>query len=157
MKKLLIILLMSATVAQAETYRWTDAEGTVHFTDSRGQVPTDQLKNTVPPGMDDNKAANRSMAVSPAENRQSADGYGAVAPQMDELKDRMLKDDGTMALISALQNDPDVQAILADPSILGAIQAGDIGALSNNPAFLKLLNNPRIREIENRVQQGGAR
>jgi hypothetical protein len=157
MKTLLLVLLLAATVAQAETYKWTDTEGTVHFMDSRDQVPAEQLNSTKPPGTDANKSTTRSIAVSPAEYRQSVDGYGAVAPQMEELKERMMKDDGTVALIGALQNDPDMLALLSDPSIVHAIQAGDIGTLMNNPVFMKLLNNPRLREIENRVQQGGTR
>lgn len=31
MKKLFLVLLLATTVAQAETYKWTDKEGTVHF------------------------------------------------------------------------------------------------------------------------------
>jgi Domain of unknown function (DUF4124) len=153
MKKLVVVLLLAATVAQAETYKWTDAEGTVHFTDSRDQVPAEQLSNAKPPGTDANKSTNRSLAVSSAESRPS----GAFAPGVAELKERMMKDEGTMALIGALQNDPDMQALLSDPSIVRAVQAGDIGTLINNPAFMKLLGNPRIREIENKIQQGGSR
>jgi len=157
MKKLVLVLLMSATVAQAETYRWTDNEGTVHFSDSPAGVPAAYLKSARPLGKDTKGATNTDKAVYSAGPRQSADGFGSVAPRVEELKGRMLNDEGTMALIAALQNDPDMQAILGDPSVVRAIQAGDIGALTNNPNFLKLLNNPRVREIENRMQQGGAR
>jgi len=155
MKKLLLVLLLAATVAQAETYRWTDAEGTVHFSEYLGEVPAEQLKSAKPLGLDAGRTTDRSMAVSSVEPLQSADGYGSVAPGVNELKDRMMKDEGTMALIGALQNDPEMQALLSDPSIVRAVQAGDIGTLLNNPAFMKLLGNPRVREIENRVQQGG--
>ena len=157
MKKLVLVLLMSATVAQAETYTWNDKEGMVHFSDSPGEVPAEYLKSAKPLGKDTKGTTNTDKAVSSAEPRQTADGFGSVAPRVEELKGRMLNDEGTMALIAALQNDPDMQAILGDPSVVRAIQAGDIGALTNNPNFLKLLNNPRVREIENRMQQGGAR
>jgi len=157
MKKLFLAFLLAASVAQAETYRWTDQEGTVHFSESLGEVPVEQLKSAKPLGMDASRTTDRSLAVSPAEARPSADGYGSVAPGMEELKERMMKDEGTMALIGALQNDPGMQAILADPAIVRAVQAGDIGALINNPEFMRLLDNPRIREIGNRMQQGGVR
>jgi hypothetical protein len=157
MKKQLLVFLLVATVAQAETYKWTDNDGTVHFSDSLGKVPADYLKSAKPLGMDTKGATNTYKAVSPAEPRQSADGFGSVASRVEELKGRMLNDEGTMALIAALQNDPDMQALLGDPVIIHAIQAGDIGTLINNPDFLKLLNNPRVREIENRIQQGGMR
>jgi Domain of unknown function (DUF4124) len=157
MKKRLLVFLLAATVAQAETYKWTDNDGTVHFSDSLGKVPADYLKSAKPLGMDTKGATNTYKAVSPAEPRQSADGFGSVASRMEELKERMLNDEGTMALIAALQNDPDMQAILGDPSVARAIQTGDIGALVSNPDFQKLLNNPRVREIENRMQQSGTR
>jgi hypothetical protein len=62
-----------------------------------------------------------------------------------------------MTLIRSMQNDPEMQALLRDPATIGAIQAGDFGSLANNPVFLKLLNNPRVREIEKRMQQNGSR
>jgi hypothetical protein len=157
MKKLVLVLLMSATVAQAETYRWTDNEGAVHFSDSPGEVPAAYLKSAKPLGKDTKGTTNTDKAVSSAEPRQTADGFGSVASRVEELKGRMLNDEGTMALIATLQNDPDMQAILGDPSVARAIQTGDIGALVSNPDFQKLLNNPQIREIENRMQQSGTR
>jgi hypothetical protein len=157
MKKLFLVLLMSATVAQAETYRWTDNEGTVHYSDFPAGGPAAYLKSARPLGKDTRGTTNTDKAVSSAEPRQSADGFGSVAPRVEELKGRMLNDEGTMALIAALQNDPDMQALLGDPSVARAIQTGDIGTLTNNPNFMKLLNNPRVREIESRMQQGGTR
>jgi hypothetical protein len=95
--------------------------------------------------------------ASSAAPRQSVGTTGATAPNVEVLKERMMKDDEIMALIGALQNDPEMQALLADPAIQRALQAGDINVLANNPAFLKLLNNPRIREIENKMQQNGTK
>jgi len=141
MKKLLFFFLLAATVAQAETYTWTDNGGTVHFSDSPGEVPPAYLKSAKPP----------------ATPRQPADGFGSVAPVVEKLEERMLKDEGIMALIAALQNNPEMLALLNDPAILRAIQSGDIGVLINNPDFLKLLNNPRVQEIERKMQQSGTR
>jgi hypothetical protein len=118
MKKLFLVLMLMTTVAQAETYKWTDKESSV---------------------------------VSTAEPRQSADDYGSVAPKVEELKERMLNDEGIMALIRAMQNDPEMQALLNDPAVLRAIQAMDINTLINNPTFMKMLNNPRVQEIEKRM------
>jgi len=82
---------------------------------------------------------------------------GSVAPQVDQLKERMQQDEEVMALIRAMQNDPEMQALLSDPAIIAAIQAGDISALTSNPDFMKLLNNPGIRAIEQKMQQNGTR
>ena len=135
MKKLLLLLLMVSTVAQAETYKWTDKEGTVHYSDTR----------------------NNGIGASSAETLPRIDEFGSAAPKVDDLKEQILKDEGVMLLIHEMQNDPEIQALLSDPAIINALQAGDIGTLITNPAFLKLLNKPRVREIEKKMQQGGTR
>ena len=157
MKRLILVLLLATTVAQAETFTWTDKGGTVHFSESLGEVPAAYRNSAQPLGMDTSGATNKNKAVSSPEPRRSADDYGSVAPKVEELKERMLNDEGIMALVNALQNDPQMQALLGDPAILRAIQAMDVGTLMNNPDFLKLLTNPRVQEIEKRMQQGGTR
>jgi hypothetical protein len=145
MKKLLLILLLMTTVAQAETYSWTDKDGTVNFSDSLGNVPASaRSANTINPA----------ASTTP---RQRMDVLGTLPPQMEELKGRILKDEGAMALISSLQNDPELQALLRDPATLAAIQTMDISTLMGNPAVMKLLNNPQVRKIEKRMQQGGTK
>ena len=49
-----------------------------------------------------------------------------------------------------------MKALLSNPAMISAIQAGDIGTLMNNPAFMKFLNNPRVQEIEKRVNSQGS-
>lgn len=150
MKKLILVFLLMTSVARAETYKWTDSEGTVNFSDSLGNVPAAYRNNATSLDLDGNKARNGIKADS-ARSSQSADNAGSV-PQVEVLKDRMLKDDGIMAIITALQNDPEMQAVLSDPAMVRAIQSMDIGALTNNPAFMRLLDNPRVREIQKRMQ-----
>ncbi len=85
-------------------------------------------------------------------------GAAAVDPsQIKGLQEQMLSDPGTMALIMALQNDPEVQALLADPKVLEAAQRGDFGALLNDPRFQRLLENPQVKEIGKRLdkREGG--
>ncbi len=81
----------------------------------------------------------------------AADGGGDVTPQVQELQKQMLGDPGIMALIMALQNDPEMQALLNDPKVVAAVQSGDIGALLGDPRIMKLLDNPQVREIEQRL------
>ncbi len=157
MKKLFLVLMLVTTVAQAETYKWTDKGGTVNFSESLGEVPAQYRNSAQPLGMDTGVPTGKNRAGSAAGPRQSADDYGSVAPKVEELKERMMNDEGIMTLIRAMQDDQEMQAILSDPAILRAIQGMDVGTLMNNPAFMKLLNNPRVQEIEKRVQQGGMR
>ena len=157
MKKLFFIVLLTATVAHAEIYKWTDKEGTVHFTESLGEVPADHRKSTQPIEMDTNKTTVTNKTVSPAAPTQNNNDNGSVVPDTGDLKDRMMKDEGIMELIRAMQNDQELQALLNDPAILRAIQAGDINTLLNNPDFLKILDNPRVKEIEGKLNLSGAK
>lgn len=154
---IILVLLLAATAAQAEMYKWADKEGTVHFSESLGEVPAGYRNSVKALGMDTNGTTNKNKAVSPSEPRHSAADNGSVTPNVEEMKERMLKDEGTMALIREMQNDPEMQALLSDPAILRAIQAGDIGTLTNNPDFMKLLNNPRVREIEKGMNHSGTK
>jgi hypothetical protein len=156
MKRLLIILMLAATSANAQTYQLTGNEGTIRLSGSLDVVPAD-YRNTARP-------FEREPAVMTVENKgvffaglAANTGGNALAPQTEELKERMMNDKGIMSLISAMQNDPEMQELLGDPAVMNAIQSGDIGALISNPAFLKLLENPRVREIEKRLESGGTK
>jgi hypothetical protein len=77
---------------------------------------------------------------------------------VQELQQRMLGDEGLMAIILALQTDPEVQALLSNPKVVEAVLAGDLNTLQHEPAFLKLLNNPQVKEATRRLEKpaGGA-
>ncbi len=158
MKKLLFVLLLITTVAYGETYKWTDNEGTVHFSDSSGEVPEKYRKSAGAIETDKTPDGNNQLKSNPSmpwsEPQPGAGGQTAPPPQAEELKNRMMNDEGIMILIRSLQDDPEIRALLSDPATMSAIQAGDIGKLVNNPAFLKILNNPRVKEIEKKLNTG---
>jgi hypothetical protein len=58
-----------------------------------------------------------------------------------------------LQMILSLLNDPDIQGIVEDPSIIDAVNRSDIEALSSNPKFMKLLDNPAIQEITNKLTE----
>ena len=155
MKKLLFILLLAATVAHAETYKWIDSEGTVHFSESLGEIPATYRKTAKPLEMNTTRNGDGGNGLDPgaarSESGQNAGEHLNVPSQVEGMKERMMKDEGTMTLIRALQDDPEMQALLSDPAMVSALQSGDVVTLMNNPDFMKILNNPRVREIEKRV------
>lgn len=77
---------------------------------------------------------------------------GIDEQQLQQLQSRMMSDSKVMALIESLQNDPELLALLADPVFLQAVNSRDTDALSRDPRFAKLMNNPKIREIIRLVQ-----
>ncbi len=56
-------------------------------------------------------------------------------------------------LIAALQNDPEMQAVLQDPAAMNAVLTMDMEFIENDPRFKKLRNNPRMREVLKRFTQ----
>lgn len=71
--------------------------------------------------------------------------------QVKQLQEQMLGNPDIMALATALQSDPEMQALLSDPTFVEAVQKGDIAALSADSRFQKLLNNPKVRAIVKQV------
>lgn len=82
-----------------------------------------------------------------AENRNNG-----INEQVSGLQEKMMNDKEIMGLILALQNDPDMQELLKDPSVLNAVSDGDINTLTGNPRFMRLLENARVKEIQRRLE-----
>ena len=60
---------------------------------------------------------------------------------------QILGDPEILSMVMTLQNDPDILAVLNDPSVMQAVAAGDFDALQHNAKILKLEDNPTIRRI----------
>ena len=73
--------------------------------------------------------------------------------QVQVLQQLLLGDQEILRMILSLLNDPDIQGILEDPSIIEAVNRSDIEALSSNPKFMKLLDNPAIQEITRKMAE----
>ena len=69
----------------------------------------------------------------------------------EALQNRILQDPQLMTEIMALQNDQQIQEILADPEILQHLQSGNITILTQDPRIIELLNNPSIRQIRQKI------
>jgi hypothetical protein len=91
------------------------------------------------------------MKPESAQTEVSSGADAALRSEIEGMQKSMASDQATMGLITSLQNDPEVQALLKDPAIMSAVTSGDITALMANPQFLKLLQNPKIQEIERKA------
>ena len=70
-----------------------------------------------------------------------------AAGGLDATESKIMQDPKLLAMVLVLQNDPDVQAVLADPDITKAVAAGDYTSLLNDPKIIALMHNPKMREI----------
>ncbi|MBK1717380.1 hypothetical protein [Thiocystis violacea] len=79
---------------------------------------------------------------------------GAPDRRADEIADiqkRLVQDPGLMDGITALQNDPEIQAVLADPELTRLILAGDIERLRADPRIQRLMSHPALRAMVGRA------
>jgi hypothetical protein len=78
---------------------------------------------------------------------------GLIKDQITVLQEHMASDQNSLDSITALQDDPDVRAVLEDPELMKAVASGDIAALTANPKFQKMLENPALQSISKGTQK----
>jgi hypothetical protein len=77
----------------------------------------------------------------------------AVNAQIQRLQQVIQGDAALMQLITALLEDPEIQTVLADPTVMQAVQSHDLSTLLTHPRMMQLLNHPTLREISKRLTQ----
>jgi len=73
--------------------------------------------------------------------------------QLKAIEQRMMSDDEILTLLLALENDPAFKEIMEDPEIMKRVLSGDIHGLMSNSKFLKLIDNPTIQEIRDKIEE----
>jgi hypothetical protein len=68
------------------------------------------------------------------------------------VQEKMMSDKEIMSMIQSLKDDPAFKKALEDPSVMQAVEAGDVAALMANPQFMKLLNNATVQDIQKKVK-----
>jgi hypothetical protein len=99
------------------------------------------------------------LAADDQASGQTVESGGRIAPshgdddvvlpagQLPRIQERLINDDAVFQKIQALQDDPDIQAVLSDSALMEALRAGNLNAVTSNPNFMRLLENPAIQEI----------
>ena len=57
----------------------------------------------------------------------------------------------TRFVASALLNDPEIMGIIADPNFMNAIMSYDMNSIENNAQTKKLMNNPKVKAISEKL------
>lgn len=144
---LLIALVLGAPAARGESSRIELQDGSVisgevvgfsegHYliqSPTLGQISVDQ---------------SQIRSVQPGNADPSSSGY---ASEIQSLQQQMIGDPEIINMLTALQNDPEVQAALADPEFMRLVTSGNLGALQSNPRFQRLINNPSLRAIRDHM------
>lgn len=69
----------------------------------------------------------------------------------DRIRERMMSNNEVMELIGTLQDDAAFKAILEDPELMKAVNAGDVARLMADPRFMKLLNHSTVQNIQKKI------
>jgi|AntAceMinimDraft_1070359.scaffolds.fasta_scaffold35033_1 hypothetical protein len=73
---------------------------------------------------------------------------------IEALQSAIMSSPSLMSSIMALQSDPQVQALLADPEVLRAVQSLDFDALSRNSKIQALMQNPQVKALQSSIGTG---
>ena len=147
---LLLIFSICIASVRAETPRFELSDGTVITgTVSEFANGVYTVKSASLGTIHINQKDIRSIVYGGQSQVRSGGGADAQA-QIQAIQTSLAQDPGMMSLILALQNDPAMQAILADPEITRAVAAGDVSALLSNKKIIELMEDPRIKAIVQR-------
>lgn len=79
--------------------------------------------------------------------KQTAPGISAYGAEIASVQQQLANNPGLMGQITALQNDPAIQAVLADPELTRLILAGDLERLRADPRIQRLMEHPGIQGV----------
>jgi hypothetical protein len=81
-------------------------------------------------------------------------GNSVENASIEALKSAIMSSTSLMSSITSLQSDPQVQALLADPEILRAVQTLDFETLSRSPKVQALMQNPKVKALQAEIGVG---
>ena len=97
-------------------------------------------------------------AGEPAQPPTSAQPPAAIptdiksTPEFKSIQNKVLSDPHVMSEIQKLIQDPEVIAVLSDPSFAAAIQSGNTATLQSDPRLKRLSENPKIKALIEKIK-----
>lgn len=73
-------------------------------------------------------------------------------PDLQGIELGIMQDPQLLTMLLALQNDPNVLAVLEDPEIMAKVAAGDYTGLMTDPKIIALLDDDDVRAIVEALQ-----
>jgi hypothetical protein len=149
-----VITLKDSSVIRAQV---TEMSGGFYFVKSPAlgdmKIPTGEVVSihneaaaTPSTGAPATNAANPSDPVAPHPTPGAAGLEPLRSALSSKVQDLVSTRDGMKAIMDFSRN-PDVKAVMNDPQVMQAIQAGDYNALMQSPAMKALLDNPQTKGL----------
>lgn len=73
--------------------------------------------------------------------------------EIQAIQKSLLANQEILNIILTLQDDPEFRKILSDPDVMNSVLAGDVQSLMANPKFVKLLNHPKLKAIQRKMEK----
>lgn len=70
-----------------------------------------------------------------------------LASQLQATQQRLVADPAVFRMIQALQNDPEIRGVLADPAFIALVASGNLQVIQRDPRIQTLLARPGVRAI----------
>lgn len=130
----------------------TGSLGIVELSDQQVQQVTSVKSLAVKSKIRPNIRPEIEPSVARVEAENSANSISSAS--IEALQSAMMSSTSIMNGITSLQSDPQVQALLADPEVLRAIQSLDFDTLSTNPKIQALMKNPKVKALQAEIGMG---
>ena len=147
-----VITLKDNSVVRAQV---TEMSGGFYFAKSPAlgdmKIPTGQVvsihnEGTAAQGADASSAPPKSETAD-AQPSPGATGLESIRSALSsKVQDLVSTHEGMNAVMDFSRN-PDVKAVMNDPQVMKAIQAGDYNALMQSPAMKTLFDNPQTKSL----------
>ncbi len=108
------------------------------------QSVTAPSRSTATPLLQSQREAEPTVSTSSALPLSSP---STTLPSMNDIQQTLTQNPQAMGKVLSLQNDPLVQDILGDTSLMQAIHSGNLGALLNDPKIRALMSHPTVRDL----------
>lgn len=145
---LLIFAILIPSMACAQELRLHDGTviqgNLISFNDGVYTFSSQGLGTMLIPASKVAVLSNESQAASPSQEVNQA--------KFQQIQSQLMADPEVMQLLEALQNDPDILAILADPEIMQAVQNRDFKGLENNPKLQKVMEKSQFKAIKQKYE-----
>ncbi|OGX38117.1 MAG: hypothetical protein A3G91_06355 [Omnitrophica WOR_2 bacterium RIFCSPLOWO2_12_FULL_50_9] len=88
-----------------------------------------------------------------AQNPLPSPGDSGTKEQLVQMQNNLMADPDLMIEIQNLAEDKEVTDILSDPNLFNALLNHDVQQIEGNENFQKLLNNPKMKALAEKMQQ----
>lgn len=118
----------------------------VHISDFQGMTTGGQSLGGTSGG------SQSSMEAMPSLNQMGANA-GISNEQMTQIQQTLMSDPQMMAEIQKLMDDPEIMRLIQNGDIMAELSTMDPNRIQNNEDILKLMNNPNMQAVVEKVQQ----